>query len=26
MTFSLVSVAVAQESYILNYDNVEVKK
>jgi len=26
LTFSLVSVAVAQESYILNYDNVEVKK
>ena len=26
LTFSLVSVAIAQESYILNYDNVEVKK
>ena len=26
LTFSLVNVAVAQESYILNYDNVEVKK
>ena len=26
LTFGLVSVALAQESYILNYDNVEVKK
>ena len=26
LTFGLVSVALAQETYILNYDNVEVKK